>query len=92
MPSVDEIYRATLRRDLLEMTVDFFTDSKYMTLEYADAKPDEPLNSFIEVCNPKIGHFKIEFEIAYDEWHDEPGLYDCIVTYRVIEYEQQDGK
>jgi hypothetical protein len=92
MSSVQEIYNDRVRRDLLEMTVDYFTDSQYMSLEYADAKEGEELNSWIEVNNPKIGHFKIEFEIEYAEWHSEPGLFDCIVNYRVIEYEPRDNK
>lgn len=75
--------------DLLEMTVDYFTDSKYMMLEFAKVGPEEELNSFIEVSNPKVGHFKIEFEIKYEEWVQEKGLFDVIISWR---YADEDEK
>jgi len=78
--------------DLLEMAVDFFTDSKYMALEFAPVGPEESLNSFIEVSNPKIGHFKIEFEVEYDEWVTEKGLYDVIVKWRYADGQKVDKR
>ena len=76
--------------DLLEMTVDFFTDGQYMSLEFYPVGPEEVLNSSIEVHNPKVGHFKIEFEIKYEEWVQEKGLFDVIIKWRYADEPRDD--
>jgi hypothetical protein len=72
-------------RDLLEMTVDYLTDSRYARLRMKDAPEGVVLESWLEIKAPDLGHFRIEFELDYNEYRSSYDLADLVVWWRVIE-------